>query len=188
MKRAGVILLVPYQDKDKPWKSRCVKCERIVWPSYANERRGQGGCKYCADYGIDFVALAHLYVLYHVLLNAYKVGVGEEGATKRNDRISNLSKQGWVLIKKYQYESGLDAQTVGFSILNELRNVQGISVFLSAQEMKRAGGYTETIDADRIAITELAEVIEGNQEFISLRSVSFYNLRNWFGVLNQTRS
>ncbi len=45
---AGAEPLEPYQAKDAPWRCRCMTCDREITPSYANIRRGQGPCIYCA--------------------------------------------------------------------------------------------------------------------------------------------
>ena len=48
MKRAGLEPLEPYVDSKKLWKSKHLKCGRIVYPTYNAIKRGQGPCKYCA--------------------------------------------------------------------------------------------------------------------------------------------
>jgi recombinational DNA repair protein (RecF pathway) len=160
MNNAGVTPLEPYPGKDIPWSCRCVKCERKVEPTYANARRGQGGCKFCAEHGIDLVGPAYLYILQYPLHNAYKVGIGKSGATKRNDRINNLARRGWELVRKYSYETGLEAQAHEYKIFQELRVHRNIPAFLSAVEMKQTGGHTETMDADLMSLPKLIRLVE----------------------------
>lgn len=45
---AKVQPLEEYVDSKKPWKSKCLKCGKIVFPSFNSIQRGQGGCKYCS--------------------------------------------------------------------------------------------------------------------------------------------
>lgn len=53
-RQAGVELLVKYQYKnDDPLKCRCLRCKRIVTPSYANARKHKEGCKYCGGTFVD---------------------------------------------------------------------------------------------------------------------------------------
>jgi hypothetical protein len=53
-KRAGVELLVDYAYvNDQPLKCRCLRCKRIVTPSYANAKKNKEGCKYCAGTFVD---------------------------------------------------------------------------------------------------------------------------------------
>ena len=159
MESAGVIPTVPYPGKDSPWEAKCVKCQRIVTPTYANARRGQGGCKFCAEHGIDLVAPAYLYVLHNRVFNAYKVGIGKSGVITRNDRLYNLGRNGWEVIRKFEYETGLQAQTHEFRFFQILRNEMKIPMFLSSADMKNTAGHTETMDADLISSTKIIDIL-----------------------------
>ena len=48
MNRAGLKPLETYSGNIKPWKSKHLKCGRIVYPTLNAIKRGQGPCKYCA--------------------------------------------------------------------------------------------------------------------------------------------
>ena len=48
MNRAGLKPLEIYNGNIKPWKSKHLKCGRIVYPTLNSIKRGQGPCKYCA--------------------------------------------------------------------------------------------------------------------------------------------
>jgi hypothetical protein len=159
MESAGVLPIEPYPGKDIPWLSKCVKCLREVNPTYANARRGQGGCKFCAEHGIDLVGPAYLYVMTHQNFNAYKVGIGKSGGSKANDRINNLTRTGWELIKKFKFETGLEAQTLESKFFQIVRSDLNIPVFLSAEDMKSTAGHTETMDSDRISIQQILEIL-----------------------------
>jgi DNA-directed RNA polymerase subunit M/transcription elongation factor TFIIS len=53
-KLAGVELLVDYTYKnDRPLKCRCLRCKRIVTPTYANAKKHKEGCKYCSGTYVD---------------------------------------------------------------------------------------------------------------------------------------
>ena len=45
--------LEPYQNKDKPWKSLCLICNKTVSPLFGNIKRGQAGCKWCTRKFLD---------------------------------------------------------------------------------------------------------------------------------------
>lgn len=47
MVAAGVKPIEPYPGRNKPWRSRCLTCDRIVTPRLDSVLRGRGGCKYC---------------------------------------------------------------------------------------------------------------------------------------------
>jgi len=53
MKKAGLKPLEPYVDSKKPWKSKHIKCGRVVSPTYNAIQRGQGGCIFCAGLAVD---------------------------------------------------------------------------------------------------------------------------------------
>ena len=40
--------LIKYPGALTGWKSKCLKCNSIVYPTYSNVRTGHSGCKYCA--------------------------------------------------------------------------------------------------------------------------------------------
>ena len=160
MRSAGVIPIDKYPGKDLPWKSRCIKCSRIVKPSYANARRGQGGCKYCAEHGIDMFAPTYLYIVFNKDFNALKVGIGKIGTNKKTDRIVKLKSDGWELIKKYDFETGIIALTYESWIFDEIRNKLEIPVFMDAGSMKKTFGHTETMDAERISSIQLIKLVE----------------------------
>lgn len=160
MVQSGAIPIDKYPGKDAPWKSKCVKCERIITPTYANARRGQGVCKFCAVHGIDMFAPTYLYVLEHNEFNAFKVGIGKYSNNLKNDRIHRLSKEGWKLVQKYSYETGLEALEDENLIFNELRINRKIPIFLSADLMSKTAGHTETIGRDFIQIAELIKLVD----------------------------
>jgi hypothetical protein len=53
MRRAGLKPLELYVNSKKPWKSKHLKCGRIVSPTYNAIQRGQGGCIFCAGLAVD---------------------------------------------------------------------------------------------------------------------------------------
>jgi len=48
MIQRGVEPKEPYTNSITPWKCKCLKCARIVYPQYSSIKAGRGGCKYCA--------------------------------------------------------------------------------------------------------------------------------------------
>jgi len=45
--------LESYEKNGKPWKSKCLKCGKIVSPTYSAIQQGQGGCVYCSGKKVD---------------------------------------------------------------------------------------------------------------------------------------
>lgn len=48
MKKADLEPLEEYKSSDAPWKCRCLKCERVVFPSFSNVSNGHKGCAFCS--------------------------------------------------------------------------------------------------------------------------------------------
>ena len=48
MQSANLLPLVPYTKSHIKWKSKCLICERVVFPTYNSIQQGNGGCKYCS--------------------------------------------------------------------------------------------------------------------------------------------
>ena len=53
MLAANLKPLEPYSGVDKPWKCKCLNCDREVSPRYASVRNGKNGCAYCAGNKVD---------------------------------------------------------------------------------------------------------------------------------------
>ncbi len=53
MRSANLQPLEQYSGADKPWRCRCLKCDRVVTPRYASVRNGKNGCAYCAGNKVD---------------------------------------------------------------------------------------------------------------------------------------
>lgn len=44
---------IKFPGAKKPWKCECMKCQKIVSPTYSAIKNGQGSCKYCAKRFVD---------------------------------------------------------------------------------------------------------------------------------------
>jgi hypothetical protein len=53
MRSVGLIPIEPYVGSGKPWKSRCIKCKKIVSPHLGLIKLRGSGCTYCAGRKID---------------------------------------------------------------------------------------------------------------------------------------
>jgi hypothetical protein len=53
MKAAGLDPLEPYPGTSRPWRCRCLTCDREVSPKHAHVARNGGGCRYCKGYSVD---------------------------------------------------------------------------------------------------------------------------------------
>jgi hypothetical protein len=48
MKQADLEPLEEYIGSGSPWKCRCLKCDRVVFPSFSNVSNGHKGCAFCS--------------------------------------------------------------------------------------------------------------------------------------------
>jgi recombinational DNA repair protein (RecF pathway) len=53
MKLANLLPLVEFTKSHDEWKSECLLCGRVVFPTYNSIQQGNGGCKYCAGKFVD---------------------------------------------------------------------------------------------------------------------------------------
>ena len=90
--------LEPYVNAQKPWKCKCLKCERVVKPRFGGISAGIGGCRFCGPHGLDFNKPAFVYLITNEELSAHKIGVS--GIDIQSERLKAHSKYGWKLYKR----------------------------------------------------------------------------------------
>jgi hypothetical protein len=155
MNSAGLVPLEEYPGVHSPWKSRCVKCEKVVSPYFVSIQRGSG-CRFCAPYGIDLKKPAILYWITHPELKASKIGIGQASS----DRIEIHLSYGWNLVRIWSYPNGELAAAAEVAVLRYFRKTLGLPPFLRATDMPQ-GGFTETISAAAVSIETISELLSG---------------------------
>ena len=158
MKLNNVIPLVPYPGGRVAWKSKCKLCNNIVTPQYSSIKSGQGACRFCADWGIDYAAEGFIYLMTNHKMSAHKLGIGNTNRVKGN-RINQHKKHGWELIKQLDFKVTDDAFQIEQKVLSWLREVKGLAIYLSEFEMPQ-GGFTETVDASEIDLPTIWAKVE----------------------------
>ncbi len=159
MLQNGLTPLEPFPGSAKKWKSRCETCKRVVTPMYSSVRNGQGGCRFCADWGINYGASGYLYLMTHQELLAHKVGIGNSVRSRGRSRIAQHEKRGWKLFKQMDFEVTDDAYLLEQKVLEWFRQVKKLNVHLSEFEMPQ-GGFTETVDASEIDLPTIWAKVE----------------------------
>lgn len=155
---AGLKPLEPYPGRHTPWKCQCLKCKRQVTPHYGSISRG-GGCRFCAEIGIDYTKPGYLYLITHIDLNAHKIGIGNyERARQYNDRLKQHAKAGWTLFRRIDFESTEDAFKVEQLTLKWLRDVRTLPQYLGKKDMPQ-GGSSETVDASEIDLAQIWKAV-----------------------------
>lgn len=133
----------PYKGTDTNWKCIHVICGKPCNPRYGTIKRGEGGCKNCADWGYSTRKPSYLYFIEHKSLGALKVGIGNVGKTKKVDRLSRHVREGWVVIKVWNFETGETPLAVESEFFREIRRKREIPQHLRKGVMKYQG-ETET--------------------------------------------
>jgi hypothetical protein len=149
--------LVNYPGANRGWKSRCLSCQKISTPHYTTMQQRGSGCKYCANSGFDFSSEAIIYLITNKELGAHKIGVA--GAKKKNERLSQHRRGGWLVYKTRKYRRGSTAFNVEQKILYWIRVQKNLSVYLLPSEMPY-GGSSETVDASEIDLATIWAKVE----------------------------
>ena len=159
MQSAGLKPLDPYPGALERWRCECQNCERTVYPRYSGIKKGQGGCRFCTQIGIDYTGPGFIYLMTHEHLQSHKVGIGGSKRSRNRDRVIEHQKFGWSLYSRKDFETADDAFQVEQKVLNWLRQEKKLGVFLSESEMPQ-GGYSETVDATEIDLPTIWAKVE----------------------------
>ena len=157
MLSANLEPLVDYPGAAKPWKCKCLKCNRIVHTRYSQLAYGIGGCKFCATHGYDFTKPGLLYLITHDELLSHKIGI--TNVTAKEKRLEKHKNLGWRVFKTQVFEDGNRAYEVEQEIVNWLRLEAGMPIFLNSNQMPQ-GGWTETVDASEIGLATIWAKVE----------------------------
>ena len=149
--------LEPYISTDSKWKSECLKCNRIVYPTHHMVAQRSGGCKYCATRGMDFTLPAFIYLITNHELGAHKVGIS--GEYSNEDRLRDHAKNGWLLYKKKTFLTADQTYEIEQEVLRWLREDKGLPPYLSGEQMPQRG-WTETVSATEIDLPSLWAKVE----------------------------
>jgi hypothetical protein len=128
----------------------------LVFPMYANIRKGQGGCSYCRETGLNFKDPAYLYLLFHEDFQSIKIGVSNNDS--RPNRLKAHQKNGWSVYKVKNYSTGQQAELIETQILRWIRKDRGLGTHLSPKLMPQ-GGYSETVDSNEIDLPSIWEKV-----------------------------
>jgi hypothetical protein len=156
-RKSKLMPLEPYKNARTPWKSKCLDCNEIVYPTYGNVYMGHG-CVYCSDIGFKPNKSAILYLITHHQMNSIKVGI--TNTDTKISRLEQFKRHGWKVSKKYNFQKGIHASKVENEIIDWLKIDLKLPNHLSPKEMPITGGHTETFNADTISILAIQKRIE----------------------------
>jgi hypothetical protein len=151
--------LEPYKGTHENWKSMHIPCKNIVNPQYAQLKQMMGGCRHCAEWGFQYDKESYLYLITHKKLGAHKIGLGNIAKKLKADRLHRLKIEGWEVSRVWNFNEGKKALMFEKQIFRILRKDLKLPIFLSKDQIRNEG-YSETIDADSITLSELEMIIK----------------------------
>jgi hypothetical protein len=137
------------------------------WKTSANSRYNGAGCPTCAEYGFKPHKPAIFYFIMNESLSARKVGV--TNSEDRRIRLSGFEKRGWTEILIVESTSGEKILELEKLILKWIRHDLRMPIFLTAKEMGRQGGWTETFAAEGISNEEISYKIATMKDSLGIK-------------------
>jgi hypothetical protein len=128
------------------------------WMATIANRVSGRGCPSCAVFGFDPASPGLLYVIENQKLRAYKIGITNRD--NRGDRVSDWRRNGWQVLSVFSHELGEVVEDMESSLLNWIREEKRLPEFLSASEVGRLGGATETFSLEGIEREVLLKRVE----------------------------
>ena len=160
MRKSKLKPLEKYKSSKTKWKCKCLKCGKTVFPTYQDILQGQGGCRYCAEKGINMNVPSYLYLITNAELNSHKIGMGNHKKIKSDDRLGKFNKQGWQTYRVWQTKTGAEAIDIEGKIFTIIRQELRLPIHLNKEQMPKTRGESETISADSITLLELEKIIK----------------------------
>jgi len=152
----GLRMIGKYVNARKSIECECLKCGAITKQTLNGVKNGKT-CKFCAVRGIQHGEPAYLYIVQNEFHGSLKVGIGNIG--NKNDRLLSHHRQGWSLVRKWEFATGQEAEILETAVFRWIRYEKRIPIHLSKGEMPQ-GGWSETLSQDAIPLEELIAKIE----------------------------
>ena len=93
---------------------------------------------------------------------AQKVGI----TSAKSNRIEKFRKEGWKLVKKWEFEYGSIALETETLFFHWLRKEEKLPRYLGVEEMPRTGGSSETFEMNVMPSQKVVEKIEELAKFL----------------------
>ncbi len=115
------------------------------------------GCPSCASSGFSVHDGAELYLIEHFDFGAFKIGI----TNKDKSRIDAWAGRGWVVHRRWLFETGVEARLVENEVLNLwIRDKLHLPEFLGKEEVGKLGGNTETFSNEAVTVHEVIGQVE----------------------------
>ena len=148
-----------YEGKDAPTLAECLTCGKEVTPRYGDVRDGHG-CVGC-NKGAYTPHPTVLYLAKHSDLKALQIGItSTENQTRHNNkRLNHHKKQGWKLVKTWDFPTGQPAYETEQKILKHWRKELNAPAFLTKKQMPQCG-HTETVSMRKVGLKKTTDYID----------------------------
>ena len=152
--------LVPSQVK---FTSRAAKywwiCDQLhEWEASLASRNNGNGCPDCAEYGFKPNKPAIFYFIENTALRARKIGI--TNIEDRAVRLSTFSIHGWKQVHIVESDDGAGIRELEGFIKKWIRKDLKLPQYLSPEEMRITGGWTETFSIDGPSNQEVKKMIK----------------------------
>jgi hypothetical protein len=135
------------------------KCEEgHSWKAVSNSRFNGRGCPTCAEYGFKPELPAIFYFIENISLSARKIGI--TNVERNNIRLGGFAKQGWKEVLIIEHKNGSLIQAIEKEVLNWIRVDKGLPIYLTAKEMGRQGGWTETFSSEGVSSSAVVKKVK----------------------------
>jgi hypothetical protein len=139
------------------------KCEEgHSWKAVSNSRFSGRGCPTCAEYGFKPELPAIFYFIENISLSARKIGI--TNVERNNTRLSGFAKQGWKEVLIIEHKDGSRIQAIEKEVLKWIRLEKDLPIYLTAKEMGRQGGWTETFSLEGPSNREIIQRINMSRD------------------------
>ena len=159
----GLVPLEPYSGSGVKWLCRCGKCGNKVDPTLDNITRNLkhkklNACKYCADHGMSLAQPGLLYLI--AKKGVLKIGISQQVFNSiYNGRIYNHLKDGWKVVKEWDFDIGEEAHRVEQLVLSWWRDELKAPMALTENDMPK-GGWTETVETKQVGLRKTIMFID----------------------------
>jgi len=145
--------LEPYFKSAAKWKCRCLKCKRVIYPTFNRVNTFGSGCIYCRSAGYNPSFEGHLYLIFNARFDSYKLGISN---AKARIRVHEL--KGWILVSKWDFSDGHIAPILEEELLEHIRTKWNLPWSVDASMMPQ-GGHTETFSGTNLSKVKILKLI-----------------------------
>jgi hypothetical protein len=152
--------LEPYFKSAAKWKCRCLKCKRVIYPTFNRVNTFGSGCIYCRSAGYNPSFEGHLYLIFNARFDSYKLGISNTKARVRSHEL-----KGWILVSKWDFSDGHIPPILEEELLEHIRTKWNLPWSVDASMMPQ-GGHTETFSSANLSKVNILKLIDSKIKFI----------------------